>query len=169
MARKTVIFTVGPPGSGKTSWAGFLHGRRDAIVIERDAFRIALFGSKVNYFRFRNDIKIYRRNSFIVGSAMASAMRAALDDSTVSTVVLCDTNIHYSSVERFVGIAERHPKTDMKVVRFDVPWSELKLRNETRPIQDRIPIDDLVDSFKAFHNSDKRWYTSFKFKVETIK
>jgi predicted kinase len=153
--KPTIIFTVGPPGAGKSTYAEALAGP-DVLRLERDRFREAIFGSRRSY---HDAVAKDRRLSFMVGSTMFSCMSASLQERLHNTIIISDTNIYWDAVKRFHTLAQKYG-AKVIVALFPTPLDALIERNETRPEEHRVPVDvitkmhqDLGQSFPWWKNS----------------
>ncbi|WJZ28120.1 polynucleotide kinase [Serratia phage 92A1] len=123
--KKTVILTVGAPGSGKTTWAEeFVRKQPGAINLNRDSFRASLFAREP----FKRPTKYQEQ---CVTDAQFAAAEALLAKDTTRYVVISDTNLNPSTVQRWKQLTEKL-KVNFQEQFFDVDFEELKRRNARR-------------------------------------
>lgn len=138
--------TVGVPGCGKSTYAA--KHFTNALRLERDMFREALFGSRTAVHRADPDkAKVM---SLIVGTSMHRAMSTALVSRAFEQVALTDTGLAWNAVKRFHNLA-RHHGAEIEVVYFDVPWETILERNRLRPEGHRVPEDVLKRFWRMQH------------------
>jgi predicted kinase len=137
--------TVGVAGSGKSTYATQQCG--DALRLESDRFREAIFGNRRYY-----------HDACATSPQTAAALKSLLRDLMLWTmqtvlrvgaredVILSDTCLDWSAVEPFWNLA-RERGMEIVVVYFDVSWATLVHRNEARSAEHRIPADVLEDQY----------------------
>lgn len=159
MSKGKFIVTVGAPGSGKSTWADSITDS-DTLRLERDRFRIALFGSQKAYWNqtevFNGNRQRHRDLSALVGATMARAMDVALDLRTHKNVLLSDTASVWTQVMNFHKRAVAKG-LKMEVHVFDVPWDIIFERNETRDPDKKAHADFLRDTFDKVNDPHAWW------------
>ena len=146
--KKTVVMTVGAPGSGKSTWA-----KREVsnniqkcktIVLCRDDLRSMLFGEKYKY---------SRSNESLVLKTMNHMLSGALCDDTTQRIIIADTNLNESTRKGFESIVRDCKSirddvaTSIEYQTFDEPWHVLVSRNEKRG-EKAVPITVLRTMYK---------------------
>lgn len=147
--KKSLILTVGAPGSGKTTWALEQAAKsrkgNKTIVLNRDDLRAMLFGGKYKY---------SRENEALVMDNLLHTLKVALLDNTTNKVIVADTNLNFKTVQQlkavidYVAEVNEDPERTFhfEQVPFDVPWVELEKRNLTRGDK-AVPKQVLRDMF----------------------
>lgn len=144
--KKSLILTVGAPGSGKSTWAHeqaakSRKGNR-TIVLNRDDIRAMLFGGKYKY---------SRENEALVTQSLMHTLKLALVDKVTDRIIIADTNLNEStrkSIYNFLIKEQEHydGKITYEEKPFDVPWVELEKRNDVRGAK-AVPKPVLRDMF----------------------
>lgn len=132
----------GVPGSGKTTaaLAWVAEDPESRVRVNRDDLRIQLYGIKVGLSQ-KQETQVTRAEKALVREFLNRGL----------SVVLDATNMHKRNLEAWGRI---HP---FELVEFDVPEDEIRRRNETRPEQDRLPVD-------ALNRFLTRWYSKGRLK-----
>lgn len=145
-----LTITVGPPGSGKSTWADD-NLPPEALRLERDRFRECLFGSRRGYHEhpMGRDAK-----SHIITSAMYSVMQEWPHPCWAIT----DTATRYDSVKPFINFAQIDG-APIRLVVFERDEDFLWTNNRVRPHAHRIPEDILRDMIGEFNSRDAWWRT----------
>lgn len=132
----------GVPGSGKTTaaLAWVEEDPESRVRVNRDDLRIQMYGVKVGLSQ-KQETQVTRAEKALVREFLNRGL----------SVVLDATNMHKRNLESWGRI---HP---FELVEFDVPEDEIRRRNETRPEQDRLPVD-------ALNRFLTRWYSKGRLK-----
>jgi predicted kinase len=137
MSEGRFTVTVGVAGSGKSTYAR--NHWKDALWLESDRFREAIFGGRRPY-----------HDAYDVSPQIAAALKSLLRDLMLGTmqailrvgvrqdVILSDTCLDWDAVEPFWNLA-RERRMEIVVVYFDASWATLVQRNQTRETEHRIP------------------------------
>lgn len=138
-----LIVTVGPPGAGKSTWAD-ANLPPNCLRLERDRFREVMWGSRQAY---QDDD--FTEKSFVLGTTMFHAGKLWPRHRPIA---LTDTGVYWNSVKRFWQLRPKH-----RIVVFDTPDDVLWQRNETRPVDHRVPPDVLKLFIAAFRDPNAWW------------
>lgn len=114
----------GVSGSGKSTYAR----QQNALVVSRDDFRAALFGSDgPDYYAVDKEILRDRENTITIvcDAAIAGALKAGKD------VVVDNTNVEWKFVKQIAKIGYRYG-AEVEVKVFDVPLGEAVKRDANR-------------------------------------
>ncbi len=148
----TVFFTVGCPGAGKSTYADMLtlSGWQKLCM---DDFRIAIWGSKQNYWRAVNAGGDDAENAKIT---LDVVYQAAFDRLTSSNcnVVVANTHTKYGEPE-FLKARER--RNSVRIVVFRTPYETLVVRNNERPEDDRVSTEYLDKQYDDFTELTGWW------------
>ena len=79
-----IIAFAGLPGTGKSTLARAVAARLDAVVLDKDRVREALFGGRVDYSRGQNDLATRAMFRDVEALAAAAVQYAVLDGRTFS-------------------------------------------------------------------------------------
>lgn len=118
MAKLTIL--RGVSGSGKSTWAS----QQNAVVVSRDAIRLAFFGSNdTDYYAVDKDVLSEKENTVTVlqDAAIAGALKSGRD------VVVDNTNTEWKFVKAIAKIGYRYG-AEVEVKTFDVPLIVAKMR-----------------------------------------
>lgn len=119
----TLTIMRGPSGSGKSTWSS---GVPNAVIVSRDALRLALFGDESQAYYQRPDL---RQCEELVTVAEHAAIKAGL--SAGKHVISDNTYIEPKFMKGVIKIAHSvGAKVEVKV--FDVPLRTLLARNAMR-------------------------------------
>lgn len=154
---RTLTFTVGAPGSGKSTWAQKQEGPR-TLLLERDRFRKAIFGSRLNYWD-QTEISPERYNevSHLLGSTIYGALANSIKNGYHDDWIISDTGAKFNSVKRFLQLGKHHG-LQINVERFLVPWSVIEKRDDVRrQTADHVQREFLENSFKQVNNPNGWW------------
>lgn len=148
----TMTFTVGLPGSGKSTYADAYYGH--ALRLEHDKFREAMFGDRKVYWKqFETNPEIRK----LIGPTMFKAMNMALNYDVYDDVILSSTNLKWDSVKNFHRLA-RENGMKIEVVYFDLTWDQLMQRNADRGAK-AVSMDFMEDAWKTFTGEgERRWW-----------
>jgi predicted kinase len=153
VTRRTATWTVGVPGSGKSTWAD-KNCPPDTLRLERDMFREAMWGGRQAYFSHTAEDQA---KSFLLGSTIYNAMQTSLKQRIHENVLITDMGIHWNAVERFWDLAGRLGM-HRRIVVFNVPWEVLEQRNRDRlPPDNRLPEAVLRKCFDAMWDEHAWW------------
>lgn len=123
-----IIFTVGAPGSGKSTWAEKEALKPGTVVVTMDDLRSMIVGGKYRYSKHREKL---------IGDLQISNILTLMSDEQTSRVIVADTNLNDGRRSRIIERAFEHSKVlNCHVVftekPFDVSWVELEKRNLVR-------------------------------------
>lgn len=122
MAKLTIV--RGVSGSGKSTWAT----SQNAVVVSRDALRLAFFGSNdQDYYTVDKDVLSQKEHTVTVlqDAAIEGALRAGKD------VIVDNTNIEWKFVKQLAKLGYRSG-AEVEVKVFDVPLTKAVARNAMR-------------------------------------
>lgn len=148
---KTIILTIGCPGSGKSTWARqYIEKNPGYFNINRDDYRVSIMALEA-----RNEYKYSKKREGIVTSMQLETARSILyGGDSVKGVIISDTNLNPATRLRWAELAAEY-NWAIKYQVFDVPWLELLKRNQYRG--DRaVPIDVLRQMFWKFCEYQKK-------------
>lgn len=143
MSKPTVYYTVGLPGSGKTTWAYQMQeklckrGEDKVVLVAMDDIR------KVLNVQFNKD------NEFLCRRIWASAIRGAL--SLNYSVIVHDSNLNSNWIDTIKKIAENFQ--DVAVIEqsfLHVPLQTCIERNSQRPDGERIPAGAIARMYEKW-------------------
>lgn len=143
-----LVLTIGPPGSGKSTWAQETFGPK-WLNIQRDRLRTAIFGGKRAY--FDHPFQPGQRSRVIT-----ACMRQAIASWPNSKVVCSDTNLWWSTTQPIFEMFDK-----VHLVLFDITEDEFYKRNEQRPTDDIVPRGDMVSFWNAYVDKDA-WFRKYK-------
>lgn len=147
--RPGVCLTVGCPGSGKTTWAHSVKAE-DTLVVEKDMFRIAMFGSKQEYFDHPMDKDVKAKT-------LRGACLGAMKNWRPGKFIVANTNIHAHWAAPFIRFAVKND-LPIHVAVFTVPLDVLQQRNITRPACDFVPLDRIREAYDDITNPENQWW-----------
>jgi predicted kinase len=145
-------FTVGCPGAGKSTYADSLtyHGWQKLCM---DDFRVALFGSKQNFWR------TVERGG-VEGGVARTMVRTAYG-AVFGELVKLDINLVIANTHTVHGMPEfltaRKLGHQVGIVVLDPTLDELLKRNATRPEDDRVSEDFIRSEYEAFKTRPGWW------------
>lgn len=119
MSKLTIL--RGVSGSGKSTWAT----QQNAVVVSRDAIRLAFFGSNdQDYYMVDSDVLREKENTVTVlqDAAIAGALKAGKD------VIVDNTNTEWKFVKSIAKIGYRYG-AEVEVKVFDVPLITAVMRD----------------------------------------
>lgn len=126
---KKVIFTIGIPGCGKTTWKNqFISGNPEFISIERDDLRMTHLGKEMG--DYQEEMLITKISDGIAFNALCHG----------KSVIFSNTNTNLKNLK--AEIEKWTEYADIEFVLFDVPVEECKRRNSLR---DRKVPDFIID------------------------
>jgi predicted kinase len=115
-----VIILVGPPGSGKSTWAKkYLLNHGDTLRVNRDEYRLMLRNQ--NYC----EPKIESLISKMQDATILEALGARLD------VIIDQTNCKLSRIEHYINLLS--PAADIEFLVFDISLKKAIINDATRP------------------------------------
>lgn len=146
-----VVFTIGCPGSGKTTYAEkrVYHGWQKLCL---DDFRVAIWGSKP---LFWNVIQKGDQEARDASTTLRTVYHSAFDLLALSDVNLIVADCHLRHGEEQFQKARLGNR--VRLVVFNVPLAELLKRNSERPEDDRVSEEYLRGCFDAFNNPEAWW------------
>jgi predicted kinase len=113
-----VIFTVGLPGSGKSTWAKNNAKDLNALIINRDSIRTMIAGSYSKY-DFKDEDLVIDITKAILASIISNNRNIILDE----------TNLTRYGRKRWVDtIKDMDPDVEFYYVNFDIPIEGCKVR-----------------------------------------
>lgn len=150
--KRTIYFTIGAPGSGKTTFANeLIRSREDVATVHLDGIRSALFGSKRAFWDNPTD---ERRQ--IVRSVYSQLLRDLLKYTSMD-IVLPNTNTDIRFYSEAVDRAEEF-KCDMKIKIFNqITLPELLKRNAERCEEDRLKEHVVGEYFERMTDPNRYW------------
>lgn len=145
-----VIMTVGCPGSGKTTWAK----KQDPkfVILSLDDFRVALFRGKRQYWERLKEGAAGSLVERAFESALGLALRMGLD------VIVCNTHVRYNTARRTLEIARGYD-AEVELMIFSRPAAMLQDINHTRPLDDRVSDEIVLDMVRLMYEPDAWWRT----------
>lgn len=161
----TVIFTMGAPGAGKTTWAQEQVAKKpkSTVVIARDDIRASLSGGE------------YKYNSgleSLVTNVQQGAIRAAMQNRRIATIIIGDTNLNGSTRNRLMQFIKSTAidlsddsivlEVEFEEKLFDVDWVTLVERNKVRG-KKAVPMPVLRDMYtrmKSYLGEQKHYIPS---------
>lgn len=144
-----VCLTVGCPGSGKTTWAHRVKSPT-TLVVEKDMFRIAMFGSKQEYFDHPMDKDVKAKT-------LRGACLGAMKHWRPGKFIVANTNIHAHWAAPFIRFAVKND-LPVHVAVFQTPLELLEQRNITRPACDFVPLDRIREAYDNMTNPTIQWW-----------
>lgn len=158
----TMTFTVGLPGSGKSTYADKHY--EHALRLEHDKFREAMFGDRKVYWKLIETNPDLRR---LIGPTMFRAMTMSMTYDIFQDVILSSTNLKWDSVKNFHKLA-RDFGMKIEVVYFDLTWDELMKRNETRGPGKAVAMDFMEQAWTTFTGAGERRWWHDPLKVDSL-
>lgn len=140
---KTLVLTVGAPGSGKSTWANEQCKTKGVANVNRDNLR-----GMTKALNSANEWKYSTHNEKMVTDLMIPCIDTLFQ--TNHTVIVSDTNLNQSTFNRFFKHAKDNNYT-FKVENFHVGWRELLKRNLHRGDK-AVPINILRDFYRRMRN-----------------
>lgn len=123
---KTIILTIGAPGSGKTTWAeNYVHDNPNWVNINRDDLRAGMFNRGIG------GARPTKNQENIVSMAQMEMARLALANDHITGVIISDTNLNPKTVEKWRVFAEMN-KFNLQRKTFHLTYEELRRRNMYR-------------------------------------
>lgn len=140
--KKIIVFTIGAPGSGKSTWAEQEAKKPGVVVVTMDDLRSMIVGGKYRYSK--------QRESTISDLQISNVLTLMSNDS-VSKIIIADTNLNEGRRNRIQERCIQHAKilgcgVEFEYKPFPCSWVELEKRNRTRG-EKAVPIDVL----RSFH------------------
>lgn len=149
---KRVIFLIGIPGSGKSTWAKeYVNNNPNTVILSRDSFRRMISS---NY-------KITYKHESLITDWMLSCFEIALNAG--KDIIIDNTNLKFSYIDSFIDIILNNHTLDnsyfstpyniyFKV--FDTPLNVCLERNgdgkNARPETERVPFDVIKNMYNQF-------------------
>ncbi len=132
--KKTVILTIGAPGSGKSTWAEQQAKDPKTFIVCRDNLRQMMFGGEYKYSRAKEQA---------VTAHVKQALEQFLEQDHFETMIIADTNLNETTRNGYKTIVDaknaRIRASGVKMMgvslvtkTFEVPWIELEKRNQKR-------------------------------------
>lgn len=144
---KKLVITVGAPAAGKSTLADRMTSPR-TLNLERDRFRVALFGSLRRYWDMATvDEQLHKKMSQVIGASMTQAMHVSLCVGLHDTYILSDTGFGWGSVRAFHDLAKRW-NMRIEVILLKVPLDVLLDRNANRDTEKKVPEHFIRDAFE---------------------
>lgn len=148
---RTIHFTIGAPGSGKTSYANrLIRERSDVGTVHLDGIRCAAFGPKRAFW----DNPTPERREFCRN--MYAKLFNDLMKWTEWDVVLPNTNTDPWFYEHARHMASQY-KSDLNIILFDVPLDELLRRNARRDFEDQLKVPTVIEYWERLQREDRYW------------
>lgn len=169
------IASIGSPGAGKSTFFDNLLAptspedtANEWLRLERDRYRIALFGTQRSFWNHPLDAKIK-------AGVIRRSMRGALMCWPYPKWCLTDTGYEKDSITYFLARANMHYRdyraslskgratlAPMKripvcLIVFEQTLEVLIERNRTRPEADRVDEQILIDRYDGFYGPDAWW------------
>lgn len=154
------VFTVGCPGAGKSAYAQLrtYHGWHKLCL---DDFRVAIWGSKQNYWKIVNATGHEAQDAKATLSAIYGAAFDRLSAVDANVVL---PNCHLTFGERdFLKARER--RHCARIVVFTTPIEELLKRNAARDEDDRVTEEFLLAQHDIF-TSKPGWWMNYADAIE---
>lgn len=166
-----VVILVGPPGCGKSSYADKIvacHEPGKVQILSLDRFRIAIWGSKSNYWAQRDNGKIKQQLSTTYDLALSTAIAfKAFETLVIDNCHISGPNWGGSNTidKVMVCCTQAGINPDIKV--FRLPLAVALQRNDLRPVTDRVPRFVVSDGWDR-HESPEAWWRTYKGDVEQV-
>jgi predicted kinase len=162
-----VVGLVGAPGSGKSTYAAKLYASEPGkwVVLELDKWREGMWLTRQGYFDVHMGEDLDRGNKArqLLGEVQKAAFLNALN--LGFSVILSECHAVPSSFSFELTEAALHGiEIEWKV--FLPSLDLLRIRNNTRPEDHRVPWD-VVESFHGLINSSHSWWRAEK-NVEVV-
>lgn len=154
------IFTVGCPGSGKSTYADIkTHDGWQKLCL--DDFRVALWGSKQNFW---NAVDRGGTEAVDARETLKTVYDAAFNrlTATDSNVVVANCHLVHGEMEFLKVLERRH---DARLVVFSTDLDTLLERNRTRPEDDRVGEEFLREQYERFVTKPG-WWENYVGRVE---
>lgn len=120
---RTLIITVGAPGSGKSTWAvEYAKTHEHVVLLSRDDFRKMITGSSLTEYKYK------KSTENTITRMVTESVVAAFSNPLTQTVIVHDTNLRESTRKSFYDIAQEY-NLAYKEQLFDVPLAVLLKRN----------------------------------------
>lgn len=149
---RTIHFTIGPPGCGKTTFANnMVRERSDIATVQLDGIRAALFGSKRAFWDNPSDDR-----RLVVRKAYGILFKNLLKNTKLD-IILPNTNLNVHFYDHAVALAAEFD-CRIEVHVFDaVTLGELLERNAIRPMEDRLEPHIVEEYWQAFADPEAYW------------
>lgn len=140
---KTLILTIGAPGSGKSTWANEKCKTKGIANVNRDNLRgmVKALGSA-------NEWKYSKQNEKMVTDLMIPSIDVLFESN--HTVIVSDTNLNPQTFNKFKKYAEDN-NLNFETKEFPTSWKTLLARNLHRG-EKSVPIDVLRGMYRAMRN-----------------
>lgn len=151
--KRTIHFTIGAPGSGKSTFANeLIRARDDVATVHLDGIRCALFGSKRAFW----DNPTPERREY-VRLTYQRAFEALMEDRAGSwDIVLPNTNTDVWFYEHALDMSKAYGY-QLQIKLFDVPINVLLRRNAARPFEDQLKVPTVVEYWERLQREDRYW------------
>lgn len=139
--RNALIIMVGPPGSGKSTWATDFTSKNDVIYVSTDSIRAEIGSGEGDQSVSAAAFSIARKR---ISQALSQGKNAIIDA----------TSVNKKSRKEWIDIANQYGAYTVAIA-FELPREELYRRNAQRSRQ--VPndiIDRFVDKYQRPDNTE---------------
>lgn len=142
-----LLMLVGPPASGKTTWANALCTKcNDFFRVNKDDIRLELLGVAKGTERPQREVKRSERE--IVIPERDRRIRALL--AAGQSVVVDDTNLADKHIVALKQLADEYG-ADFEIRRFETSLEDCVNRNAARPEDERVPEHVIRSMYAQMH------------------
>lgn len=149
---RTIWFTIGPPGCGKSTFANNLVSQRaDVATVHRDGIRAALFGSKRAFWDNPTEERRQLVRQFFTMTLERLLKRTELN------IILPNTNLDLSDWHYTWDKAAEFKCSVHTVIFSELTFDDVCQRNVKRHSDDQLSMGHLTRYFDKYNAPDAYW------------